>query len=755
MEKKVHWAQPETNMSNSKKSNAVSMPVARRRYARTLISTAVGTLCLGGSALAADDEQQTAVAAAAAAQAAVVDSASALTQTAVIIKGKALDGANRAKLRLEEVPGGTSVVSAEQVEKGRVFTSEDVLAYQPGVYAQAAGGTDGIKISIRGSAINRGTNFFRSGTLFLFDGLPVTGPGGTPYELFEPLGLSYTEVLRGANAFDLGALMLGGAINYNTRTGYDAAPFEARVEGGSFGYRKVALSAGGVAGALDYYVAGTYSERAGFQDLSSGRSRGVIANIGYKFSPEVQTRFYLRYRETDNYQPGALTVAQIEQNPRQANPVSVAQNAHRNQPGSTWIANKTTWNIDADSKLEAGLVYHDYPIDQQLGVNVGEWGFRDFSASLQYQRNDTWWDKRSETKIGFLQTSHLNGWLNTSVRIPSGATAALPVGTRIRRARYDGADSILHAGNDLELASKLWLTTGVSAIHTKRYTEVTFPVTNEPYNRTTTSLAPRAGLRYTFDNEIQVYANASRSVEPPNSWAFLTVPPAFTTGPATGLSRRGIDLADQAANTVEIGTRGRAFNSNWSLSLYRSAVRNELLSVEVVPASGTTAAITAESNATPTVHQGIEAGLESELWKGAAGKLSARQSFTLNDFYFRNDKAFGRNTLPGIPRRYYQGELQFEHASGFYAGVSTQASSAIDVDYANSFRTHGYAIFGASLGYDHPTQGWKVFVDFRNLGDKHYVSSVAPAYNDNRTDQRRSAPGDGRGVYAGLTVSFR
>jgi iron complex outermembrane receptor protein len=741
MKKQVYWAQPESKLF--RQSGAAS----GRRFARTLIATAVGTLCLGGGASAADEAD--------AAQAATVESASALTMASVVVKGKALGGAERAKLHLDEIPGGTSVISAEQVEKGRVFTNEDVLAYQPGVYAQAAGGTDGIKISIRGSAINRGTNFFRSGTLFLFDGLPVTGPGGTPYELFEPLGLSHTEVLRGANAFNLGALMLGGAINYVTRTGADAAPFEARIEGGSYGYRKVALTSGGVNGAWDYYAAGTYSERDGYQQLSNGRSRGLITNVGYKFSPDVQTRFYLRYRETDNYQPGALTVAQIEADPRQANPVAVAQNAHRKQPGSTWIANKTTWNIDADSRLEAGLVYHDYPIDQQLSVNAGTWGFRDFSASLQYARNDNWWGKRSETKIGLLSTRHLNASLDTYVRIPAGPTAGLPVGTKIRRARYDGADHILHAGNDLELAPELWLSTGVSAIHTKRYTEVTFPVTNEPYNRSTTALAPRVGLRYTFANDIQLYGNVSRSIEPPNSWAFLTIPPTFTSGPATGLSRRGLDLADQAANTIEIGSRGKAFNSNWSLSLYRSYVRNELLSVEVIPASATTAAITAESNASPTIHQGIEAGLESELWKGAAGKLSARQSFTLNDFYFRKDQRFGRNTLPGIPRRYYQGEVQFEHASGFYVGVSAQAASRIDVDYANSFRTHGYGIVGASVGFDHPTQGWKAFVDFRNLGDKHYVSSVAPAYNDAGTDQRRSAPGDGFGVYAGLTVSFR
>lgn len=674
----------------------------------------------------------------------------------VHVRGKALSGADKAKLRLDDIPGGVSVVDAAQVEKGRVFTNEDVLAFQPGVYAQAAGGTDGIKISIRGSAINRGTNFFRSGTLFLFDGLPVTGPGGTPYELFEPLGLSRTEVLRGANAFDAGALMLGGAINYVTRTGQDAAPFEARLEGGSYGYRKAYVSSGQVIGKLDYYVAAVDAERRGYQVLSHGESRGVIANLGYRLADDVQTRFYLRWRQTDNEQPGALTVAQVESDPRQANPVAVQQNAHRRQPGSTWIANKTTWNVDADATLSAGLVYHNYPIDQELSVNAGRWGFADASAVIDYETRGILFGRASKTRVGLLYTGHLHGWLDTYVRIPAAATAALATGTRIRHSNYDGADTTLHAGNDLELAPRLWLSSGVSAVHTQRQTAVTFPVTNEDYRRTTNALAPRLGLRYTLDNDIQVFANASRSIEPPNSWAFLTTPPTFTSGPATGLARRGLDPKDQAANTLELGTRGQVGAANWSLSVYRAHVRNELLSVEVVPATATTAALTAESNASPTIHQGVEAGLESRLWEGgAAGKLSTRHSFTLNDFRFRRDARFGDNTMPGIPRRWYQGELQYERPNGLYAGVSVQAASRIDVDYANSFKTHGYAILNASLGYDHPNQGWKVFLDLRNLANKHYVSSVAPAYNDAGTDQRRSAPGEGFGIYGGLSVAFR
>lgn len=728
MKKKVNWTPHKGLVGRS------SIP--RQRTALHALSAGAVLFCMASGA-------------------AYAQQATTQVEDTVVVKGKALSTAQKAKVNLDEVAGGTSLVIGEAVEKGRVFTNEDVLAYQPGVYAQAAGGSDGIKISIRGSAINRGTNFFRSGTLFLFDGLPVTGPGGTPYELFEPLGLAYTEILRGANGFDYGSLTLGGAINYVTKTGYDADPFEARFEGGSFGYRKVQLSSGKVIGPLDYYVSLTDSTRDGFQKQSAGTSRGIAANIGYKVNPDLETRFYFRYRETSNQSPGALTRAQIAQDPAQATAISIAQDATRKQPGSTWIGNKTTLRIDDVSKLELGFNYHDYPIDQQLGVNAGKWGFTDASVLANYSRTDTWWGKTSNTKIGLLATKHLDGYLDTLVRIPAGVTAGLPVGTRIRHAEYGGSDTVLHASNDLEIAPTLWLTSGLSAIHTERSTEVTFPATGEPYSRSTNDLAPRLGFRYNVTPDVQIFGNASRSVEPPNSWAFLTTPPAFTSGAVTGLSRRGLDLKDQKANTVEIGARGKTAKSEWSLGVYRSLVKNELLSVEVIPASGTTAAQTAESNASATIHQGIEASLGNVLWENSGQKVSLRQAYTFNDFNFKKDSKFGKNELPGIPRHYYQAELQYAHPGGFYVGVNAQAASKYYVDYANSFSANGYTIFGASAGFDHPKDGWKVFLDLRNLGDKHYVSSTSPVYDAKGLDTARFAPGDGFSAFAGISFSFK
>ncbi|HEX2605401.1 MAG TPA: TonB-dependent receptor [Oxalicibacterium sp.] len=728
MKKKQNWTQPSAHRTTTS---------SNRRRKAVLLGT---VLCIGSGIAQA---QQTGDANGA---------ATPQIEETVVVKAKALSAAQKAKDKLDDVPGGTSLVNSDDVEKGRVFTNEDVLAYQPGVFAQAAGGADGIKISVRGSAINRGTNFFRSGILFLFDGLPVTGPGGTPYELFEPLGLSYTEILRGANAFDYGSLALGGAINYVTKTGYDAPKLEFRYEGGSFGYRKSQLSGGAVVGPLDYYVSYTESHRDGYQKQSAGTSRGLVANIGYKVNDDITTRFYFRYRETSNQQPGSLTVQQIEDDPKQANPTNVAQHATRNQPGSTWIGNKTTFRLDGTSKLDVGFVYHDYPIDQELNANSGKWNFTDASASVDYSRSDVLFGKASNSRIGFLITKHLTGDQDTDVRIPGGATAGLPVGTRIRHAEYGGQDAVLHASNDLELAPSVWLTSGLSAINTRRFTEVTFPETDTPYKRTTWDWAPRLGLRFNATPDIQVYGNVSRTVEPPNSWAFLTTPPAFSSGPAKGLARQGLDLKDQTATTFELGTRGKVGNNDWTLSVYRSLVRNELLSVELVPGSG----VSTESNASPTVHQGIEASLASLLWQKDGHKVTLRQAYTFSDFNFRDDATFGGNALPGIPRNFYQAQIEYAHPKGFYASFNTQAASSYAIDYANSFYTKGYTIFGATFGYDSP-EGWKLFVDFSNLGDKHYVSSVSPTFNLKGSDATnpRSSPGDGFGVFAGFSYAFK
>lgn len=638
--------------------------------------------------------------------------------------------------RLRETPGASNLIDMQRVGQGRVASNQDVLAYQPGVFAQSAG-NDGIKLSIRGSGINRAPGAHGSGVYTMFDGLPLTGPGGTPYELFEPLWLSRAEVLRGANGFERGALALGGAVNYVTHTGYDADRLQLRYEIGSRGYARRHISSGQVLGNLDYYVALTDAEYDGYQRHSSGSAKGFAANVGYRFNPNLETRFYLRYRETENELPGRLTQEQIKHNPRAANPAYLARDDSRPQPGSTWAANKTTFFLDDDSRLEAGLVYHDFPMDLREGPMRLKVAYSDVSGTLNYTRRDTVWGRESKTTIGWRTTKHLPN---------SGASQFTRngdiIGPRSRDFSYQGSDTVLHMGNDLELIPDLWLTTGLAMIYTRRESDVSYPASGGKVSQHDWDYAPRIGLRYDWQPNLQLYGNLSRSVEPPHPWSLIW---------SSTVATQPIKMQNQTATTLELGARGDSAVGRWDLAWYYAQVRHELLAVELVqglPAK--------EFNASATVHEGVEASLDSTLWEqSGSGKLSLRQAYTFSDFHYRDDQRFGDNRLPGLPVHYYQAELRYDWPSGFHVGVNTQMTSKVQVDYANSNHADAYAQFGARLGWDSPQQDWQTWLDLRNLTNKRYSASVTPGYDDQGSDQPRATPGEGFGVYAGVSYSLK
>ncbi len=639
--------------------------------------------------------------------------------------------------RLRQVPGATNLVDMQQVAQGRLASNQDVLAYQPGVFAQSAG-NEGIKLSIRGSGINRAPGAHGSGVYTMFDGLPLTGPGGTPYELLEPLWLSRAEVLRGANGFDQGALTLGGAINYVTHTGYDADRLQVRYEAGSRGYAHRQISSGQVLGKLDYYVALTDSEYDGYQEHSSGSAKGFAANVGYRFNPNLETRFYLRYRETENELAGRLTKEQIKHDPRAANAAYLARDDSRPQPGSTWVANKTTFYLEDGARVEAGLVYHDFPMDLREGPMRLKVAYTDVSGTLNYLRRDTLLGHESKTTVGWRTTKHLpNSGASQFAR-----TNGDNFGARSRDFSYQGSDTVLHVGNELELTPDLWLTTGLAMIYTRRESDVSYPASGGKVSQHDWDYAPRIGLRYDWQPNLQLYGNLSRSVEPPHPWSLIW---------SSTVATQPIKMQNQTATTLELGARGDSAVGRWDLAWYYAQVRHELLAVELVqglPAK--------EFNASATVHEGLEARLDSTLWEqSGSGKLSLRQAYTFSDFHYRDDQRFGDNRLPGLPVHYYQAELRYDWPSGFHVGVNTQMASKVQVDYANSNHADAYAQFGARLGWDSPQQDWQTWLDLRNLTNKRYSASVTPGYDDQGSDQPRATPGEGFGVYAGVSYSLK
>ena len=73
----------------------------------------------------------------------------------VLVQENAASPVKAAEAHLADVPGGSNLISSADIEKGRVGTTSDILAFQPGVFAQTAQGSDGLKLSIRGPGINQ------------------------------------------------------------------------------------------------------------------------------------------------------------------------------------------------------------------------------------------------------------------------------------------------------------------------------------------------------------------------------------------------------------------------------------------------------------------------------------------------------------------------------------------------------------------------------------------------------------------------
>ncbi|MCE7917301.1 MAG: TonB-dependent receptor, partial [Nitrosomonas sp. PRO5] len=253
------------------------------------------------------------------------------------------------KATMRQVPGGANVIDSESYATGRASTLQDALGYSPGVFVQPRFGAEEARLSIRGSGIQR--TFHMRGIKLLQDGSRLNlADGGADFQAIEPLAARYIEVYRGGNALQFGSTTLGGAINFVTPTGYDAERFRARGEAGSFGYNRLMLSSGGVHGSLDYFASVSRYSQDGFRDWSEQENWRMFSNVGYRITPDLETRFYLTYTKTDSQLPGNLTKAQLRSDPTQANANSLMGRQKRDFD-LIRVANRTVLKLGNSQQL--------------------------------------------------------------------------------------------------------------------------------------------------------------------------------------------------------------------------------------------------------------------------------------------------------------------------------------------------------------------------------------------------------------------
>ncbi|HJW37658.1 MAG TPA: TonB-dependent receptor, partial [Candidatus Udaeobacter sp.] len=650
------------------------------------------------------------------------------------------------------VPGAFTVKTTDDMKLGRASNFEDLLQRTPGVFLQSENGAEASKISIRGSGITSEDEPL--GVMFLLDALNFNqGDGETILEDFDVASLSYAEVFRGADAFKYGALTLGGAINLVPFTGYNAAPFQVRLEGGSYGFFRGDMSGGAVQGQFDEYGAIGFRAREGFREHSRENTEILFADLGYKFSDQVENRFYLTMDRTNRNLPGGLTKSEMENDPTQANPLAIAQDWNKE-----WtyirVADKLTVRTE-DVEFDAGVFWFHRDLENRgffspdFRQGIEMFYSDNFGGNLNFVSHDELFGLRNILTIGLspqFEDEHTQNYENLFGH--TGATTA--------RGESISVNVPVYLEDQLYVAPRLSFVAGAQAIFAQRHFIDEFSTDaegNQSNRQDFWGFDPKLGAIYEINRQTQAFINFSRSWQPPSIDNLVE----FSEGANSSVVYT--PLQPQHAWTIEIGTRGECSRIQWELSLYHSWLRNELL--ELNDAFGNDIGTT---NVRRSIHQGIEVSVQLELLReifipkqGARSgdHLSFDQTYTLNDFHFDRDPVYGDNRIAGIPIHIYEAQLLYESPFGFYAGLNVQCNlSRYPVDEANTLFADSYALLGFRAGFRR-TNGFSVFLDCRNLTNQHYAASI-DVIADARTEPNPEIfhPGDGRSFYGGVSWSW-
>jgi iron complex outermembrane receptor protein len=653
-----------------------------------------------------------------------------------------------------QVPGSLTIRDTEDFQRGRASGFADLLQGIPGVMVQGESSAEAGEISIRGSGIL--ADLEPIGLQFLADGFTMNqGDGEVILEDFDLASIQYAEVFRGANAFRYGGTTLGGAINLVSRTGYDSSPIALRLDAGSYGFFRGHASSGWVDGPADVYAALGARRLDGYRPHSREETDNLTTSLGWKLSDRWENRTYFYYSRTDRLLPGGMTKDQLETNPRQANEDAVEQNL-----GKAWdytrVADKVTFNNGIE-QFTAGVYWWHRNLEQRnlFGEDSPE-GIRAYYADNAGLLFD------SQTKLElFHRDNRLTVGFSPNVEREVGQNFQNLDGQRGTLTAAGKLKSInlpFYLQDQQYLSDQLSVVAGLQALYVSRNFQDDFGPSHgedESAGSVYRGLNPKIGVIYEVQPGSQLFANWSRSWQPPSFDNLLRFEDE------AGSSLEFNPLSPQHAWTVETGYRGEQGRWRWELALYRSWVRNELLRVNNLEGQSLGAV-----NIPRSVHQGIEAGLEVEVLdsvfirrdvQASTDHLILAQSYTLTDLRFDGDPVYGNNRIAVIPVHLYEARLTYETPRGFYLGPNLRWNiTRYPVDHANTLYADAWALLGFRAGY-RVGKGFAVYVEARNLTDKRYASDVE-AIPDARVaggeDTQIFHPGDGRSYFGGISWTW-
>ncbi|CAK9039486.1 Probable TonB-dependent receptor YncD [Durusdinium trenchii] len=636
----------------------------------------------------------------------------------------------------------------------------DALFFSPGVWINGHDAYEQ-RLVLRGFAV--GNRQQRANAVVLRDGAPLTDVhGATNLREIDLLAVQRVDVFRGgAGPLGYGGENFGGIVNYVSPTGLNMlAGLRGRVDAGSSiegtpGGR-VHLDFAGVSpsGVVDYFVSATGGYESGFRDNNEMQDGVFNANIGFRLSSNFKTRFFFETVYSGSELAGGLSPADAAADPSQAAPpitlgplfpggpiIEFADGASADNFSRDLlvgrVANRTQFNVfghDFDARLHYTRRDLESPQIDFIGVldeTGSEWGARlSASRNLQFFNIDTTYRFGGAYSTGEQDSNRFEN--------DDGEAGFQTVDTRQKSTNLN---AFFEAA--LRPFKKLLVDMGAKFIITDR--ELTVDDGDTPEDARFTGVAAKLGVVYDLFEDVKIFANASRTYEPPAFSELIADNPEDFN-----------DLDEQDSFTYEAGVRG-SFNDwiGWDVTYFNSDIENEIINLDEPETNGIGSTL---ANVAETTHKGFEVGLDIHLMPNRTDRaLTLRNVYSYNDFRFVDAGSIGDfdgNRIAGIPQHVYRGELRYDETGRWFAAVNVQAVAGdFYADHENAFSAPSDIVLGFSAGWQLTDQA-VLFVSGENITDTNYAAGVTPVTSQSTVNGRIFTPASRASVYGGLKYRF-
>ena len=659
---------------------------------------------------------------------------------------------------LKNLPFATSVVYEDRLKlsMSKTINVEEALKLVPGVKIDNQADGSRVHLSIRGQGIlsERGIR----GIKVLLDGLPLNDPSGFTPDFYDVdwATVNKIEVLRGPSGSLFGGSSSGGVINILTQDGYDKNfGGELSSSYGTYNFWKAFGQIGGKVENFDYRFSVSRMMGDGYRVHTRYWADNFYGKLKYTTSENISIQPVIYYTDFFNENPEGLNIAQVAEDPTQANPDAVPKNEFMETKRFS-VGTVSKFLLNENSKIDVTAFVRSTKYTESVPSSVIHRSYSTPGGSVQYSLMLSTNNLRHTFSIGSdIQFQTVDEYKRPNL---GGAIEDSKIyqSNQIMKQRGTGAFLIYNLLIDEKLS--VMLSSRYDNIHNELEDKLKDPFDlsdKKDYEKFTS----RIGITYSPFNNFNLYANWGQGFTPPAIEELANNPYAFG-----GFNNQ---LTYAQSNGAELGVRGY-FNDaklNYDLAFFYLNTQNDFDRFRTPDRPLETFYRNTDSfgNAIGSNRVGIETYIEYLLCK----EVEVRAAYTYSVFKYAlktplkiimDDPTIVKyskdgNFLPNSPEHQAFIDIQYDILSNFNVGISSEIYSRSYIDGANIDKESvpGFALWNFRVAYDMKIQDVSCELNLfgKNIFSKKWIAFTEPDPGGNSYQ-----PGTPFEIFGGIKIKF-